>query len=294
MNEIQINNHVFDNAKNQIKRFSEKIPPAIKLPPVPTNSGPFDWFEHNVTGAELNKLTDEIQKQFITINTNLVNSAREFGEVYVALEALDKDYIQAIILAIKAAEEASNQAKDIAIDAAKNTKDISMTIEAQKSIIKILEKFKSKIDKYNHLEKIEEIWKDLQSLKKNFNAIENATYEYNSTVDFLKTQTSNLDKKFIAESESKKIDITSLKESTSQRLDELQQENSLSEKNLLAKTEYFREEISNKTTALSTKLEKHESDTEKKYKSIWLFAVSASFVSALSVGISIYILLNVN
>lgn len=165
MNTLEINKRNFDNAKNQLKEFSEKIPDAITLPPVPTSSGLFDWFEHNVTGAELNDQTEKIQKNFVSQNNNIIKLFKEFGQVYVALESLDKDYIQAIILNIKATEEVSNQAKKSAEDAKKNTIDIAMTIEVQKSMMEALIQFKDKIENNNHLENIEEIWKEIHKTK---------------------------------------------------------------------------------------------------------------------------------
>lgn len=165
---IEIKKSKFENSKKQLKAFSEKIPEPIKLKTVETEVGPFGWFNHDVTGAELNSLTKDIQNQFIVINKNITKSFQEFGQVYETLDALDKEYIQSILLAFKAAEEASNQAKDSAATAIKNTEDIEKSMQALEQIVKVLEQFKNKIDRYDHLENIEEIWLNTLNLRNDF------------------------------------------------------------------------------------------------------------------------------
>ena len=79
---------------------------------------------------------------------------------------MDKEYIPAILSAIKGAETASNQAKAAQID-------IKKTIEAQKKIITVLERHKEKLDKLNHLENIDEIWNDIRKLNQEISAYKN-------------------------------------------------------------------------------------------------------------------------
>lgn len=171
MDELTIQAHDFNNAKKQLKEFSEKIPSSVDLQTVATNGGLFNWFDHNVTGDELNNLTTQIQNYLIAFNNLHIESIKEFGQVYKALDALDKDYIQAIILSIKAAEKASNIAKESAIEAEKNSLAIAKTIEVQTQTINILKQFKEQIDKYEQLKNIDEIWSDCQSLKKDMRSI---------------------------------------------------------------------------------------------------------------------------
>ncbi|ABI69362.1 hypothetical protein [Syntrophomonas wolfei] len=171
MDELIIQTHDFNTAKNQLKEFSEKIPSSVDLQTVATNGGLFDLFDHNVTGAEFNILTAQIQKHLISIHNLHNESIKEFGQVYKALEALDKDYIQAIILSIKAAETASNQAKKSAFEAEKNSLDIDKTIKVQTQTINVLKQFKEQIDKYEQLKNIDEIWSDCQTLKKDIKSI---------------------------------------------------------------------------------------------------------------------------
>lgn len=171
MDALTIQTHDFNNAKKQLKEFSEKIPSTVDLQTVTTNGGLFNWFDHNVTGNELNNLTTQIQNHLIAINNLHIKSIKEFGQVYKALEALDKDYIQAIILSIKAAEKASNQAKESAFKAEKNSLDIAKTIKVQTQMINVLKQFKEQIDKYEQLKNIDEIWSDCQTFKKDIRSI---------------------------------------------------------------------------------------------------------------------------
>lgn len=61
-----------------------------------------DWFfgggiglKHKVTGEELNELTEQVRVHLVDVNNNLIGLTGEFGQVYNALEALDKDLIRA-------------------------------------------------------------------------------------------------------------------------------------------------------------------------------------------------------
>lgn len=171
MNELAIQTHDFNHAKKKLKEFSEKIPSSVDLQTVATNAGLFNLKKHTVTGSELNKLTSQIQKHLITINNLHIESIKEFGQVYKALEALDKDYIQAIILSIKAAEKASIQAKESAFEAKKNSLDIAKTMQVQTQMITVLSQFKEQIDKYEQLKNIDEIWSDSQKFKEDIKSI---------------------------------------------------------------------------------------------------------------------------
>lgn len=157
MNEI-IKPHSFEDAVQHIQAFSGQTSPDLGLDKVKSNGGLFGWFDHIVTGEELNKVIGRVQDYLIKFNGLHTEFISEFGQVYKALESLDKEYIPAILSAVKAAEEASNQAKAA-------QKDIKKTIDTQKKVIDILSDHKKKLDKYKHLENIDEIWKDIKSFE---------------------------------------------------------------------------------------------------------------------------------
>ena len=162
--------HSFENAKKHIKAFSNRTSPDLGLDKVNTSGGLFGWFDHNVTGEELNKVTGQIQDYLIKFNGLHSDFINEFGQVYKALESLDKEYIPAILSAVKGAERASEQAK-------KAQEDIKKIIDGQKKTIKILEDHKAKLDKLKHLTNIDEIWNTSRTLKKDMDSFKGKSDE---------------------------------------------------------------------------------------------------------------------
>lgn len=160
----KIDTHSFDAAKKALKEFSEQTPDKIKLPTVKTeNEHLFGLFStnHNVTGSELNNLTQSIQNYLINLSNGHLKFIKEFGEVYNALEALDKEYISAILLALKNTEKNHENIKEA-------QKEIRNTLAIQ---VKSLEKFvgfKKRIESSKHLYEIDELWNNQE---KNENTI---------------------------------------------------------------------------------------------------------------------------
>lgn len=171
--------HTFEKAKKHIEEFSNRTSPDLGLDKVSTSGGLFGWFDHNVTGEELNKVTGQIQDYLIKFNALHSDFINEFGQVYKALESLDKEYIPAILSAVKGAEKASEQAK-------KAQEDIKKIIDGQKKTIKILENHKAKLDKLKHLTNIDEIWNTSKTLKKDMDS-------FKGRADEIKKQLGNLE-----------------------------------------------------------------------------------------------------
>ena len=171
MNELVINTHDFEEAKNGLKNFSEQATPDLNLKKVAESKSLGEWFskwlkgegigtDHNVTGAELNDLTSQIQRCLIDINNVHIGLIKEFGQVYSALESLDKDYIQAILISIKATEKTSKAIAD--------TQDkIHNTVKIQGKTLKLLENFQKELNRYEHLKDVDLLWNDFQELHQN-------------------------------------------------------------------------------------------------------------------------------
>lgn len=166
MDELVIQYHDFENAKKEIKKFSEQTTTDLDLRRVDDSKGVGeflgDWFfgrgigkDHLVKGEELNDLTSQIQTHLHSINNTQINLIKEFGQVYSALEALDKDYIQAILVSIKATEKTSEGIQ-------KTQEQIKKIVENQRKTLEELKKFKQKLDGYAHLGDIDKIWDDYQ------------------------------------------------------------------------------------------------------------------------------------
>lgn len=171
MSELEIQTHSFEESKNQLKQFSEGTTTDLDLKKVDSDKGVGEFLgdvlfgrgwglSHNVTGSEFNALTTQVQNHLISINDMQRKFIKEFGQVYSALEALDKDYIQAILIAVKSAQKASGEAKTA-------QGDIEKTIEEQKKIIKVLQQFKEKLDQFKHIVDVDRMWGEFQTFEKN-------------------------------------------------------------------------------------------------------------------------------
>lgn len=206
MSKLIINGHDFKKAKNQIKEFSEQTTTDLDLKRVADSKdvGEFlgDWFfgrgigtDHLVKGEELNDLTSQIQTHLHRINNTQIKLIKEFGQVYSALEALDKDYIQAIMISIKATEEASEKIQ-------KTQEQIKKIVENQRKTLEELKKFKQKLDGYAHLSDIDKIWGDCQkwhqdmaSLTKEISATTEHGKDVDKKIEALKSALSAAEKK---------------------------------------------------------------------------------------------------
>ena len=119
MSEYSIVKTDFEKQKKELKDFAEQPDTSTELDKFST-SGKFSDFlsggllgliDHKVTGEEMNKLVTELQTCFAEINERDRKVIKEFGQVYETFEALDKGYIQGILIGVKSAEEASKEAK---------------------------------------------------------------------------------------------------------------------------------------------------------------------------------------
>lgn len=178
MSELVIKYHDFENAKKELKKFSEQTTTDLDLKRIDDSKGVGEWFgdfilgsgigwKHKVTGEELNELTTQIQSHLHSVNNTQIKLIKEFGQVYSALEALDKDYIQAILVSIKATEETSQSIQE-------TQGQIKKIVENQIKTIEELKKFKQKLDGYAHLADIDKIWSDCQKWYKEINTLSNS------------------------------------------------------------------------------------------------------------------------
>lgn len=206
MGELVTNYHNFENAKEEIKMFSEQATTDLDLKRVDDSKGVGEWFgdlfwgrglgrDHKVTGEELNELTTQIQSHLHSINNTQIKLIKEFGQVYSALEALDKDYIQAILISVKATEETSQSIQE-------TQGQIKKIVGNQIKTLEELKKFKQKLDGYAHLGDIDKIWSDCQkwykeinSFSKSINGATESSKESAKKADVVKTALTVAEKK---------------------------------------------------------------------------------------------------
>ena len=134
--ELVIKTHNFEDAKRRLKEVSEKKIEGFEINIVGTK----DKFlflegEHKVTGDEFNSRIKAINQHLINLHTKTYENNKEFGEVYNALEALDKDYIAVILTSINAIEEVSKHMRE----------EIDTIKEVQKKILENFQKFKQEL-----------------------------------------------------------------------------------------------------------------------------------------------------
>lgn len=111
---IAIRTHDFEVAKSEIRRMASNTPREVTFSKVETDGGLFGWFNHDVTGAELNKHISEVSKQIRRINQSTLQIHEALLQAYNAFEALDKDYIKYILQNLEATKTAANTANQTA------------------------------------------------------------------------------------------------------------------------------------------------------------------------------------
>ena len=165
--EINIRKHDFDEAKEHLKEFAEQSQDELYFDTVRTHEDffGFEFAEHGVTGKEFNTLVEQTQNYISKFYDNQQTLIEEFGQVYKALEALDKGHIQAILSSVAAIDHTN---KKILKEQAR----IDKTIEKQTSTLLALKQFKEKLTENNHKESIEEHKKILSSLDERIDKLE--------------------------------------------------------------------------------------------------------------------------
>ena len=134
--ELVIKTHNFEDAKRRLKEVSEKKIEGFEINIVGTKDK-FLFLErdHKVTGKEFNDWIIAINQHLTNLHTKTYENNKEFGEVYNALEALDKDYIAVILTSINAIEEVSKHMRE----------EIDTIKEVQKKILENFQKFKQEL-----------------------------------------------------------------------------------------------------------------------------------------------------
>lgn len=197
MNEIEIQRHSFELAKNRLKKFSEKKDTELKIENVKTDGGFLGLGSHKVTGSELNSRLETIQEHFISVYTTNNKVIKEFREVYNALDALDKDYITSIIANVKAIEKTSNDVrKQQNILKQHNKKleeqqqkldmhqaEIEKNVENISTIVNILKDFKERLEEHKHLTDIDKIWNEVKENTEKLNELAQTDEKMSESID---------------------------------------------------------------------------------------------------------------
>ena len=182
----------FNKKKNELKAFSKKLPNETELPCVPNSGGLFGWFDYDVKGSDLNRLTESIQDKMIQQNKVLVRTIREFSTIYDTFSALDKEYIQGILISLKAAEQANAQAIKGIEGVQANQDEINQIINQQKQVIQVLKNFKGKLERIEHLSDVDEIFAVFSTIQSKVTIIETMVEVHEQTVADLTVEMKSL------------------------------------------------------------------------------------------------------
>ena len=200
--DLQISNHDFNAAKEQLKKFAEQDVKELKFDKVRTHEDIFglEWAEHGVTGKELNSLIEKLQNYFSNVYDRDQKLIKEFGEVYKALEALDKDYIQAILTSVSAIKKTNEK---ILIEQER----IDQSIEKQKATLVALKQFKEKVsaqlsenDSSKLVTLIEQLESRIEEIEKSSSIMKDESSEISqlkNELDSLKSQVNILSNKLL-------------------------------------------------------------------------------------------------
>ncbi len=143
-------------------------------------------------------MIEKLQKYFSKVYDRDQNLIEEFGEVYKALEALDKDYIQAILTSVSAIKKTNEK---ILIEQER----IDQTIEKQKATLIALKQFKenvsnqlSEIDSSQLIGLIEQLENRVETLEKPSSDLKDESTEISqlkNELDSVKSQVNILSNK---------------------------------------------------------------------------------------------------
>lgn len=166
MPEFSIEKTNFEKQKKELKKFADQPATSTELDKFSTGGQWSDFWSgglagvlsgHKVTGEEMNSLVTELQSCFAEINERDRKVIKEFGQVYETFEALDKGYIQGILIGVESAKHASEEAKAA-------QKDADDAIKALQKTISKLKQFKDEVNRHKHLKDIDEMWSDVHRI----------------------------------------------------------------------------------------------------------------------------------
>ncbi len=178
---LVIKEYDFQEAKKDLEKYTKIKKDDIEFTTVANTS--FGVFSHKVTGEELNETIGEIQNYLIRFNDLCNNFIDEFGTVYKLFESLDKDYISAIVMAIKAAEKVSKKEQE-------DRRAIKELVKQHTQAIEVLGKFKEEIEMLKHINDVDQLWQKSESISSDIERLNKSLDKQNETLQsIIKTQT---------------------------------------------------------------------------------------------------------
>lgn len=142
----------FEDKVKEIKEISESMSTEIKISELKT--GLFGGLK----ATEVEGRIEEIRNIFIDFSGHMVNVNKQFIGVYETFNALDKDYIQRMLINLANTKEANEKA-------VKSLQENKKIVDSQRKVINVLKKHKSELDELQHLKNIDQLYKDYYQFK---------------------------------------------------------------------------------------------------------------------------------
>ena len=186
MDEIVVKKRKFDDALAKIKKASEENKNLPELAHFEEKGGLLSLFPKNVTGAQMNEFTSQLQANLIVLNEKVNNAYKQFNDVYAAFESLDKEYIAGIISAFNQAVEATKKAEDAQKEINKTVEQLQLTIEKMREFNKMVSLEFSRLDYSNWKENTLKYEHELKDLATKAESItEMLDYSQEVTISYL-------------------------------------------------------------------------------------------------------------
>lgn len=196
----EINRHSFKEALKKIDKDIARRPTVAILPKYQEKA--FYFFDKSITAKDMNTFVAELQDKLLDSNIAIETSLNEIKGIYEALEKLDNDYIEGILVSLTKANEAANNAKANTEENTKTINALNLTVNklltTQQEIAELKEKQEdcaTKISvekKYNQLQSdlskkidIEEFQQQLLVEKKEVETLKETT---NAEINSLKEE----------------------------------------------------------------------------------------------------------
>lgn len=154
---VKSNRQLFLKRKNRLKALQKQMPKQVSFTQVNEDGGFFNWFDHEVTGRELNQFSKEVKDAFIQQNQSLTHFYNSFHEVYEVFDALDVEYLNSISIALKANEATVAELQE-------TQKDINQLVHSHQKIVGGLTQFKKRLDTVKHLYEVDIMFEQYAAL----------------------------------------------------------------------------------------------------------------------------------
>lgn len=137
-----------------------------------------------VTAKEINDgILPQISQHLITLNDRNNKTIKEFETIYSLFDELDEEYIKSIVGTLNAVELTTQNLSVTQNELLENTTSLEKAKEHQKKIIEELVRHRDQIKKIQHLEDVDQLWKEYQRIISEQRDIQNLIQKQEENVE---------------------------------------------------------------------------------------------------------------